>query len=287
MDIYYVTDGKKQPPVPTVEIISMLERGDLSEQTLGWHRGCSAWLPLKELPALQSYFVRNDSAQNKELDRRFVDVTETAVPIPGASMEKIPPVEVSFLEEKTVSTPPPSARFFARALDLTIYFSLYVAILVRVCDHFDPSYFYITCWLPAALFDSICLKILGTTPGKSLLGISVVGDGGENPNFLRLLGRELYAIILGMGLVVSIVTPFCLLFAWFNARSGRPSYWDRKMKTRIIWEKSFIYPVRLCIVIVLMMVIINIGMQQLEPWSADILKYQEEHLAILSQMLEK
>ena len=50
MDIYYAIGQQKQDPVPAVEIMSMVERGELDADTMGWHRGCKSWMPLKDLP---------------------------------------------------------------------------------------------------------------------------------------------------------------------------------------------------------------------------------------------
>ena len=52
MDIYYAIGQQKQDPVPAVEIMSMVERGELDADTMGWHRGCKSWMPLKALPDL-------------------------------------------------------------------------------------------------------------------------------------------------------------------------------------------------------------------------------------------
>ena len=54
--IYAVIKGKQQGPFSIGEVISLIQSGDIGEQTFIWKQGMKEWVPAKEVCDLQPSF---------------------------------------------------------------------------------------------------------------------------------------------------------------------------------------------------------------------------------------
>lgn len=55
MDIYWIKDKHRCGPATVPDVISLVQMGDITPDTLGWHAGCKSWMPLRRLPALADF----------------------------------------------------------------------------------------------------------------------------------------------------------------------------------------------------------------------------------------
>ncbi len=62
MDIYWIKDKSQCGPSTVPDVISLLQMGELTPETLGWHAGCKKWLPLRELPALADFLNKKNTS---------------------------------------------------------------------------------------------------------------------------------------------------------------------------------------------------------------------------------
>lgn len=64
MDIYWIKDKHRCGPATVPDVISLVQMGEISPDTPGWHAGCKGWMPLRSLPALSDFLdeLREPSA---------------------------------------------------------------------------------------------------------------------------------------------------------------------------------------------------------------------------------
>jgi len=68
MEFYIAIDGEKRGPLTQFRVAEMLRSGEISTGHLGWHRGMESWLPLREIPALETIcneYRRADDPSNE------------------------------------------------------------------------------------------------------------------------------------------------------------------------------------------------------------------------------
>lgn len=76
-NIYWIRDKKRCGPATVPDVISLVQMGELTRSTLGWHSGCDKWMPLEKLPALADFLGDLESSPS--------DVEAEMAPIPGES----------------------------------------------------------------------------------------------------------------------------------------------------------------------------------------------------------
>lgn len=240
MDIYWVKDGKRQGPATVPDVISLVHLGELSADTLGWHTGCKAWVPLRELPALADFLTEPKPEETEPAD----------APAPEAETEELPPVPPAAEADTPAAAPPadlpqgaarvwlptPSTRMLARAVDVMLYMGLvYSAVYVQQLPYSPnmmPSSPYF--WLGFIATEAVLLSFFGTTPGKSFFRIRIVAfsEGKEEPlGLLRSLGRALMVFVGGMGMMCSFLPVLMGGFSWWMLKKHHITYWDARMST--------------------------------------------------------
>ena len=60
MDIYWIADKRQCGPATVPDVLSLVQMGELSPDTRGWHAGCENWMPLRELPALADFMKEKE-----------------------------------------------------------------------------------------------------------------------------------------------------------------------------------------------------------------------------------
>ena len=114
MDIYWIADKRKCGPATVPDVISLVQMGELTPDTKGWHAGCEQWMPLRELPALVDFLQEKPAPEAEE--------ELPPVPAAGAEAEERPDV----VPENAVRVylPSPAARMLARLVDMALYMAL-------------------------------------------------------------------------------------------------------------------------------------------------------------------
>lgn len=267
MEIYYTRNNQKVGPVPVVEIISMLERGDLEEDTPAWHVGCSEWLTLRQLPALTTYF---ESRKQTESDDLVLQEKDEEVGTKEVSEETSKSEDVIYLAS-------PIARLISKSVDLSLYALGYIWLATRCLDQFEPWILMApVLWLPFIFPEALCITWLRTTPGKWLMGLRVAKQDGTPLSFLRVLQRSFYVIFFGMGIVTTIFSPLMLaLSAWYTSKFGRFSPWDVRLGT-IVEEVKPLRITRIILSLIVIAIAMNETAKLLEPWLESMRMYLEQ-----------
>lgn len=266
MDIYWIEEGEtkqRKGPLPVVEIVSMLEREDLTPDVKGWHRGCEKWGPLSDLPMLQPYFEKK--AREEAALHALINKDE-------AQEETLPDAPVSV---RIFVTPPLGLRFWARLFDCTLYFLLYFATVRFFTDQFNILLFYPWLWFPMILLEACSLSLWGTTPGKFLMGIQVRYCKGSKLNFLRALHRSFATLFFGCGMMTFPFFPICSLFSWWYIRKNRISVWDRQLGSVVEMKnggKNMVPGIffRALVLVLLLLVMVEVAGGLIEVWQTDL-----------------
>ncbi len=260
MDIYWIKDKKQCGPATVPDVISRLQIGELTEDSLGWHAGCQSWLPLRELPALADFLHKPaDSGTGEEETVPVTDAppaetpnapatsptataTETAplpaeTAVPAPSMPALAP-EIPGMQEyasQRVYLPSPVARLLARFVDGGLYAVLYGGVIAMRDLPYDAALILMAnplLWLPLLFLEAWMLSTWGTTPGKALMGIRVT-TFGEVPrlSYLRALMRAVMVFTLGLGLMVPQLLLIMLGFEYWMLRRRGITPWDARCST--------------------------------------------------------
>lgn len=220
MDIYWIADNKKCGPATVPDVISLVQMGELTPDTKGWHAGCEGWMPLRELPALADFLVEREALQEQE---------ETTPPVPESDL---PPAGVPEGAVK-VYLPSPAVRLLARLVDMMLYMALvYGVIYVRAIPFHAgllPSSPLV--WMGFVALEAGLVAYLGTTPGKALLGIQVRSVSDKPMSLGRAFSRSCLVFIGGMGMMVSLLPVFMMGYSWWTLRQRGITLWDARCTT--------------------------------------------------------
>lgn len=243
MDIYWIENGKRKGPVTVPDIISLVQMGEITPDTKGWHAGCPQWMPLRELPALVD-FLAAPSKNNKETPQ------EVAAPLEPSPAEKaplpsgLPPILPKATHQQNTTPQAPqivevypataAARLAARFVDTALYAAIALGIAYMLKLEYNsyytpssPSF-----WLPMVALEAFCLNRFGTTPGKLLMGIRLASlVGVPRISYGRALLRSALVFFLGTGLMMFPVGLVMMLFSYWNLRSRGICLWDARATT--------------------------------------------------------
>ncbi|MBQ9142296.1 MAG: MerR family transcriptional regulator [Lachnospiraceae bacterium] len=136
----------------------------------------------------------------------------------------------------------PWRRFFARSLDMSIYSLLWNLFLICVCNvniqknHVEleiaGSVMVLVLML---LIEPVLLALFGTTPGKWVLGLSVLSLEGEKPAYQEALCRTVQVIYYGLGISIPIVNFVCLYKNYGKCAMSDDMEWE--YRTNIVYTE--------------------------------------------------
>lgn len=268
MQIYWIENGRRRGPATAPDIISLVRLGDLPADTLGWHAGCSGWLPLRELPALRDFLTP------QEAEEPAVETPPGLPPIPPApAAPAAAPTAEQQQRRATLNTllnPSASSRFLARAVDMGIYAITTLSILR--CLDLPYSPFYLPSaplfWLPYPAIEALLFTIIGTTPGKHWLGIRLASLR-KRPGLGTMLLRSYLVYVIGLGCMLPPFNLITLLLCY--RRHSRRNFmpWDIAAATLPIMQQRSTVTTRLIVAFFLYFCLTLSG-NLIRPWLPDI-----------------
>jgi hypothetical protein len=75
-------------------------------------------------------------------------------------------------------------------------------------------------------YDTVLLRLFGTTPGKWLMGISARGPKGVTPGYLRALHRSVLLSVVGLALNLPFVNAVTAFAAYTRLKRRGDTFWD-------------------------------------------------------------
>ncbi len=263
MEIYWIENKQRKGPISVSEIISLLEAGDITPETKGWHKGCAKWLPMHELPALSSYF------HPSEPQEEYQDLPPIPHDLPADAQ---PPVAAIDKTTRIFAVPAPVLRLWARVLDLMIYTVIVLAILYICGIGFHETYFSPIVWVPAFLIEAFLISRWSSTPGKWLMGIRVVTFDEKKLGLGTSLTRSIQVYIFGMGLVLTIFMPIMMLLSWWTLRKRGITMWDQRLQTLPLVTAP-VRMERILIAAFLIFILMEAARWLAMPWMPDMIEY--------------
>lgn len=171
--------------------------------------------------------IRADEASYGSLDaQKYLDSLEREKPLTGwfeRMQEKDAPPPVSY----------PWRRFFARTVDLWIYYELLELFLVlvfkvnlsgmhRLLKFGMVVYEYVA----MALVEPLLLHLWGTTPGKLIFGLRLESEDGGRLSYARASERTMCVLWRGMGWAIPIYNLYCLGKSFAACADGELLPWE-------------------------------------------------------------
>ena len=267
MEFYLSIDGDKKGPFTLLRVGSLLEDATVTPDTLAWHKDQEGWLPIKEVPALESMVEavkrEKEAAEAAEAaDDVVPDLPEQPTLAPGG---QTPAVAPSFIRRVH-----PFTRFWARMFDCMlvmtlVYFFVDTSFLMPKENESMADWLVryqeqiaseeamaiastiVRAFVGWHFLEAAMLYLWGTTPGKAIFGIRVCTFEGERPSPFRALGRSLYVYLMGVGFYLF---PFMLIgmtFSFFRLMATGQCLWDQHLKLESSAER--LSPVRIVLVI--------------------------------------
>lgn len=279
MDIYWIRDKKKCGPATVPDVLSLVQMGELTPDTKGWHVGCEQWMPLRELPALADFL------QEKPQE----EVADELPPVPEAADGQLPemPSDVKLPEGAVrVYIPSPALRLLARLVDMALFVLLVFGVVYVRQIPFTASLLPSSpmVWIGFVLLEAFLVATLGTTPGKAMLGIRVHAVNTERMTFGRAFSRAGLVFIGGMGMMVSLLPVFMMLYSWWTLRSRGITMWDVRCSTMPLMFKPAQLP-RQVMAVVLVIICCYLTAFCMEPWLLPMVEAVEMQSPEMGQML--
>ena len=211
---YYVHKGIKKGPLSRIELLKLINGVNIKGNAKVWREGFEEWVPLEDVAELRN---------------------------------NVPP---PLLHDDWLDVPCPLRRFAARSLDTCIgsIISVLIAIWLNV-DFAASGYpipvtifmffmFLMVIVLFPFLINAIILAWTGTSLGRAIFGIRLRTAEGAKLTFFRAMERELWLLLVGLGLGIPLVNVIAMVMAYAELQHWGSTYWDDRLCTQVTCRKS-------------------------------------------------
>ncbi len=198
---HYMRDEQATGPFSEQEIISKIESGEISKNTLDWPEDGEDWNPAKDVFDLHDLFPP---------------------PLPGKRIINLGNIKENLLNNEWHTTPVhPWRRYFARLLDIVVFGTLAFGIIGIVFYAIAPSAAddlfssldgpggrildIILTTFVSTFFSAVFIGFIGTSIGKWVFGIKVTDHTGKTIGFKKAWERELKVWFRGLGIGIPLV----------------------------------------------------------------------------------
>jgi uncharacterized RDD family membrane protein YckC len=266
MDFYLSIDGLKKGPYSIFKVGELLESGEVTAETLAWHRDLAEWQPLRDVPALEMLRERSKARHPEESAERPVPppIPEPEAVNPHAGEIGDAPLPSTRLAAGHLAIPPngevprarPFIRFWARMFDYTavsvLIFHLsdvaapqplpgesFIDVFNRYMEEMQKPeaavfartlFFGLIGW---HFIEAVLIHLFGTTPGKAIFGVKVKTENGEVVPLKTALGRSFYVYVMGVGFYQFPLILIGMIFSYFRIQSTGNCLWDQHLKIRV------------------------------------------------------
>ncbi|MGN0868125.1 MAG: RDD family protein [Akkermansia sp.] len=262
MDIYWIKDKQRRGPATVPDILSLVQSGELTPDTLGWHAGCTGWQPLRELPALCD-FLREPEPEPEESQPEAEDTPLEPEAAAAPPAEEAP-------QALRVMVPGPAPRALARLVDMALYAAIFLLGCYLLCVPFSPLLLpgSPVFWLPYLPYEALLIRLWGTTPGKALFGIRIAcvrPEGIRPPSWGQAVLRALLVFACGLGMMLSFLPLIMGAMTWWQIRERGVALWDARLGLLPMLLRP-VSAARLLSGVLLLLVCVQVISQSMSPW---------------------
>lgn len=253
MEFYLSIGGAKQGPYSIFKVGDLLASGEITPETLAWHRELPGWIPVRDVPALEVIFGRDRDRKPEPPPLPEVSPPH-AQELAGAPL---PAIETSMPSlDRTGLQSRPFLRFWARMFDyMVVSVIVFQASDVSIPQQIPGENFaelfnrYLTeMQKPEALvlartlffaligwhlIEAVLIHLFATTPGKALFGLRVTTTAGEKVPMLPSLGRSFFVYVMGVGFYQFPFIVIGMVFSFFRMTSTGKCLWDQQLKLHV------------------------------------------------------
>jgi len=212
---YIEKDGAQQGPVSETQVLERLAAGELTKRTLLWRDGMEKWMPAGEIPSFSAAFA-------------------ATTPSAAVSPYSPPTSEAAAIELPIATSGPqvrPWIRYWARTFDTVVFvivFGIVLGFLLPQILEIHDTVFNMIALAAMAFYESACLAIFSTTPGKALFRIRVCRRDGTPPGLGTALLRSLRVFIKGVGLGIPLVALITQIVGYQTLNRDGITSWDKQ-----------------------------------------------------------
>ncbi|MBD9652906.1 RDD family protein [Ensifer sp. ENS09] len=229
---HYVIKQERLGPVSDEDIGELVRNGKILRDTLVWKSGFEGWRPAGDV--LASFFVETPPP---------IPTPPSVPPSARMSEEAAPPPQddapLKSIRMSSWSHPEatgPWPRFWARAIDCWLLAPTLSFVIAIAAAFYAPTLYVQFTSLNSTVLGlgllpvvgivlALMMAVIGTTPGKAILGIRVtsIADGNK---FLFYLIRELKVWVFGLGLGIPFVALFTQIYQCRRVGAGNAAGYD-------------------------------------------------------------
>jgi len=269
---WYAENGQPVGPYDVAGLQQLFAAGTIGSQTQLWREGMAGWGMLSSLPELLGSLMPPSLPPDAAAVAGMPPVFDPAPAYtsPGATPQQSP-AQKSHLGQSHQQAASakndypdeePAAgiflRFLARTLDCALAALLVLLALAMIgavlgmvsgAAHVALPALGVgivavagMLFLPAVLLvDGFIYGIFGNTAGKALLGVHVLTEVGERPEFSVYLGRNLHMWLLAFGLGLPIVNLLTMIFQAVTAAGGNAASYDSGAARQVVKRPTGIF----------------------------------------------
>ena len=134
----------------------------------------------------------------------------------------------------------PQLRFLARFIDYSLYFWVLLVFRFILGGYFPFRLFefYIPFeYLSWVGIEAVLLHLVGTTPGKWFLSISLFSNSSQKLSWESALRRSFNVWLKGMGMAIPIFGFLCMVFANNRLKILKKTSWDLRENIDVVYGK--------------------------------------------------
>lgn len=228
---WYVHEGERFGPVQELALVSLRQKGTLTDESLCWRDGLSNWTPIGQVPELRK-------------------TSEVPPPLPNKAGTDALGCAGFIATEATAQR-----RFVARSIDV-IWESIVVLLLCSVVlaywrqlagQPLQSVAYRLFDWgdwesvlrpipliISVLLVDSLTYLLFRNTPGKALLGILVRHRDGQVLTALRYLHRNGRMGVLSLGCGLFFIAFFAVIHQFGRISEGAGASHDEASGDRVL-----------------------------------------------------
>lgn len=217
MKIWLIENGKKTGPFDSFSLRERIEAGELPAGTLAWFEGAEDWMDIKDVPVLSQLYEADEDVEDE------VEEQPRVIVLPESLQKQLEPPPLHLVR-----------RFFARFLDISLYFSI-VMIVSQDATVLNVGSsgvgWHLAFGLGYVLLDGLMIHLWRSSPGKWLLGIQVGDFLGQRLSLGASVMRALRVWVLGWGMW--LIAPIAMLISGLMAWRMRYMVWDFPRRNRV------------------------------------------------------